>query len=107
MEAITTVGVLDVPSSPTRPHIAARGARIIAENLTLRHGNGNIGLDDISLTLEPGQLTAVVGPSGAGKSTLLAALAGIGTPPEGSVTFQGAEDGAHDSGVGFVPQDDV
>ena len=40
--------------------LATRGARIRAVNLTLRHGNGAIGLDDASLTIEPGQLTAVI-----------------------------------------------
>src|SRR5438270_5878002 len=85
----------------------ARGARIRAANLTLRHGNGAIGLDDVSLTIEPGQLTAVIGPSGAGKSTLLAALAGIGPPPDGTVTFHGDGHDRHHNGIGFVPQDDV
>src|SRR3954451_1638815 len=107
METIATVGVLDVPPSPARPYVADRGARIVAENLTLRHGNGAIGLDDISLTLEPGQVTAVIGPSGAGKSTLLAALAGIGAVAEGTVTFQSADSSRNAGGVGFVPQDDV
>src|SRR5206468_12210924 len=86
---------------------AARGARITAVNLTVRHGNGSVGIDDVSLTIEPGRLTAVIGPSGAGKSTLLAALAGITPTPEGSVTFGGTDHKAHDAGVGFVPQDDV
>src|SRR3954451_9655780 len=91
----------------TQRDAAVRGARIRAVDLTLRHGNGAIGLDGISLTLEPGELTAGIGPSGAGKSTLLAALAGIGTATEGTVTFHSAEGTGNDSGVGFVPQDDV
>src|SRR3954452_3819902 len=91
----------------TQLEAVARGARIRAVNLTLRHRNGAIGLDDVSLTIEPGRLTAVIGPSGAGKSTLLAALAGIGPPPEGTVTFHGDGRDGHDNGIGFVPQDDV
>jgi ABC-type multidrug transport system ATPase subunit len=96
----------DAPTPSIRP-AAARGARIRAVNLTLRHGNGAIGLDGVSLTIEPGQLTAVIGPSGAGKSTLLAALAGIGRAPEGTVTFHSDGRDGHDNGIGFVPQDDV
>src|SRR3954466_8548424 len=92
---------------PMQRDPAVRGARIRAVDLTLRHGNGAVGLDGVSLTIEPGRLTAVIGPSGAGKSTLLAALAGIGPPPEGTVTFHGQGGDGHDTAIGFVPQDDV
>src|SRR4051794_26453068 len=92
---------------PMQRDPAVRGARIRAVDLTLRHGNGAVGLDGVSLTIEPGQLTAVIGPSGAGKSTLLAALAGIGRAAEGTVTFTGDGRDGHDNGISFVPQDDV
>src|SRR5436305_12880922 len=95
------------PITMQRSSPATRGARIKAVDLTLRRGNGAIGLDGVNVTIEPGQLTAVIGPSGAGKSTLLAALAGIGPAPEGTVTFEGDGRDGHDNGLGFVPQDDV
>src|SRR4051794_19846871 len=94
-------------TTTTATTATARGARIRAVDLTLRHGNGSIGLDNVCLTIEPGRLTAVIGPSGAGKSTLLAALAGTGPVPEGTVTFHGQGHDGHDNGIGFVPQDDV
>jgi iron complex transport system ATP-binding protein len=42
-------------------------------------------VDDVSLTLAPGAVTALVGPNGAGKSTLLRLLAGLLAPDAGSV----------------------
>src|SRR5436305_9267531 len=95
------------PITMQRSSPATRGARIKAVDLTLRRGNGAIGLDGVNVTIEPGQLTAVIGPSGAGKSTLLAALAGIGPAPGGTVTFHGEGRDGRDSGIAFVPQDDV
>ncbi len=46
-------------------------------------------LFDVSVTLEPGELTLISGPSGSGKSTLLAALSGLTRPDSGSVEALG------------------
>jgi ABC-type multidrug transport system ATPase subunit len=84
-----------------------QGARITATGLTTRHRGGVVALSSVSLEIEPGRLTAVIGPSGAGKTTLLAALAGVAPAQEGTVTFDVAGAIGHDTGVGFVPQDDI
>ncbi|MGI5241834.1 ABC transporter ATP-binding protein [Dactylosporangium sp. CA-139066] len=58
----------------------------------LRHGNAAEtvqALDDVHLSVRPGELAAIVGPSGAGKSSLLAVAGGLARPDRGSVTVAG------------------
>lgn len=58
-----------------------------AKKLRLKRGN-RVVLDDISLGLRSGELTAIIGPNGSGKSTLLAALAGLRPIEHGAGTVQ-------------------
>jgi branched-chain amino acid transport system ATP-binding protein len=48
-------------------------------------------LDGVSLTVEPGQVTAVLGANGAGKTTLLRTVSGLVRPSKGSVVFDGTD----------------
>ncbi|HEX2892967.1 MAG TPA: sulfate ABC transporter ATP-binding protein [Marmoricola sp.] len=50
-----------------------------------------VALDDVSVDLPTGHLTALLGPSGGGKSTLLRIIAGLETADSGTVTIEGAE----------------
>ncbi|MFL6158828.1 MAG: sulfate/molybdate ABC transporter ATP-binding protein [Marmoricola sp.] len=50
-----------------------------------------VALDDITVDLPTGQLTALLGPSGGGKSTLLRIIAGLETADSGTVTIEGNE----------------
>ncbi len=47
-------------------------------------------LDDVSLTLEPGEFVAILGPSGCGKSTFLRLVAGLDLPGAGMLSVDGA-----------------
>jgi sulfate transport system ATP-binding protein len=79
---------------------------IEARNITKRFGD-YVALDDVSVSVPDGSLTALLGPSGSGKSTLLRVIAGLETPDAGNVRI-GREDvtatPARSRGVGFVFQ---
>ena len=63
---------------------------IVASNMSKRFGNF-VALDDVSLKVESGQLTALLGPSGGGKSTLLRIIAGLEYADSGRVEIEGVD----------------
>jgi sulfate transport system ATP-binding protein len=79
---------------------------IEARNVTKRFGDF-VALEDVSVVVASGSLTALLGPSGSGKSTLLRVIAGLETPDAGEVFISGREATAlapQKRGVGFVLQ---
>ena len=59
-------------------------------NVTKRFGDF-VALDDVSVEIPTGSLTALLGPSGGGKSTLLRIIAGLEQPDSGSVEIEGED----------------
>ncbi|MES2707614.1 MAG: ABC transporter ATP-binding protein [Verrucomicrobiota bacterium] len=59
---------------------------IIIRNLTKYFG-ATVALDNVSLTIEPGEMFFLLGPSGCGKTTLLRHIAGFYTPDKGQLLF--------------------
>jgi sulfate/thiosulfate transport system ATP-binding protein len=79
---------------------------IEVRSVTKRFGDF-VALDDVSIEVESGSLTALLGPSGSGKSTLLRVIAGLERPDSGEVFISGREATAlapQKRGVGFVFQ---
>lgn len=77
---------------------------LVGANLTL---SGRLA--DVSVSLNPGEVTVICGPNGAGKSSLLAALAGLIIPDHGAVTLDETPLSrlpatARAQTIGFLPQ---
>src|SRR5690606_27347614 len=73
---------------------------------------GVAALGDVSFSVEPGEIVALLGESGCGKTTLLRLAAGVERPTEGSVLLEGRDVSSPDRfvepdkrGIGLVFQD--
>jgi sulfate/thiosulfate transport system ATP-binding protein len=79
---------------------------IQVQNVSKRFGTFD-ALNGVDLTIEPGELVALLGPSGSGKTTLLRVIAGLETPDHGRILFNGVdttETRVQEREVGFVFQ---
>jgi sulfate/thiosulfate transport system ATP-binding protein len=79
---------------------------ISIRNVSKRFGSF-VALEDVSLDVPTGSLTALLGPSGSGKSTLLRIVSGLERPDEGAVHIANEDVTGHspqDRGIGFVFQ---
>ena len=89
-----------------------RGARVVVSGVRRVHQETIVALDGVSLTLDPGDFTALTGPSGSGKTSLLSLIGALDRPSAGTVEVNGEliSDGGDRSRyrremVGFVFQD--
>jgi ATP-binding cassette subfamily B protein len=81
----------DIPDG-TGPELPAsdKPARVEIKGLTIKIG-GRALLDNLTFTLEPGTITAIVGRTGAGKSTLVEALCRLVDVPASTIFFDGRD----------------
>src|SRR5579859_7436849 len=89
------------------PMAAASGGTTIRVQQAHKRFGTFVALDDVSIEVPSGSLTALLGPSGSGKSTLLRVIAGLETPDRGSVSLNGTDvtrTPPQARGVGFVFQ---
>ena len=110
--AWTTLNTLLNQSSPdiAMTQLPRPRGRIDVEDLHVMSEDGQPILQNITFTVQPGQIVAIVGPSGAGKSTLVRALAGALVPNHGVIRLDGADQRNWDpqrlaEHVGFMPQE--
>jgi ABC-type nitrate/sulfonate/bicarbonate transport system ATPase subunit len=79
-------------------------ALLRAEGLTVRGADGVPIVDGVDLTLEAGEVVAVLGVNGSGKTTLIRALAGLLRPHEGSLTLGDGADPSACRHAAYLPQ---
>jgi len=87
------------------------GLSFIVNNVQYKFKTGDIGIRDISFSVDHGKLVGIMGASGSGKTTMVNTLSGITTPSQGSVKINGI-DLHHNKGelegvIGYIPQDDL
>jgi thiamine transport system ATP-binding protein len=77
------------------------------EGLTVTYGDV-VAIENLDLTIRPGEIVCLLGPSGCGKSTLLRAIAGLERPDAGVLRWEGtdlADVPVHQRGFGLMFQD--
>ncbi len=86
--------------------MVAQSSGLDIRNVSVRYGE-LLAVDDVSMTVEPGAVLALLGPSGSGKSSLLRAIAGLEPLATGEVLWDGVDlsgTKVHRRNFGFVFQ---
>ena len=89
------------PEPALAPLCELRGVR---HDFALPNGTPRTVLEDIDVSIRPGEVVALLGPSGCGKSTILRILAGLIRPTAGEVLYHGAPLAGLNPGVAMVFQ---
>ncbi|MGQ9620252.1 MAG: ATP-binding cassette domain-containing protein, partial [Bacteroidales bacterium] len=84
---------------------------VTVENLTYRFSDGGTAINNVSFSVEGGNLVGILGASGSGKTSLLNLMSGILKPTSGTIKINGIDinENNHvtESVLGYVPQDDL
>ena len=88
--ALRIVDLLSVSPLPVEGNEEPNGADVEIDDVSFSYGS-TLALQDVSLTVPQGTVTALVGPSGSGKSTLATLVARFADPDQGSVRIGGVD----------------
>ncbi|MFI1990221.1 amino acid ABC transporter ATP-binding/permease protein [Actinoplanes sp. NPDC020271] len=105
-----TVTAVESAAAASAPPIGGGVPELRLEGVTAAWTRGRTAVEDVELTLAPGERVALVGPSGSGKSTIAALLVRFLDPVAGRITLDGADlrtvpaDRVREI-VGYLPED--
>jgi len=113
LDLIETLGVLEIEWEEDESiEFIHEGfnSSIQLQNVTLSYpGKDYKAVNNVSLTIKPGDIVALVGPSGAGKTSIIDLMLGIIEPDEGSVLINGLKPldaiSTWPGAIGYMPQD--
>lgn len=80
-----------VPYGDLLPETGESGALVSGEAVSFAYDDGDAIISDLTLSINPERVVAVVGPTASGKSTLTALLARLWDPASGSITIDGRD----------------
>jgi ABC-type multidrug transport system fused ATPase/permease subunit len=80
-----------VPYGDLLPQKKDSGARVAGTGISFAYEDGEAVIEDLTLSINPGRVVAVVGPTASGKSTLTALLARLWDPGSGTITIDGRD----------------
>lgn len=84
------MGAVPLQGNAAAPRAAASAASLEAVDVSMHFG-GIAALEQVSLSLRPGEVHGLIGPNGSGKTTLLNMLSGYYQPSSGSIRHGGQE----------------
>ena len=99
---VTAIATTATPTAATRGAIRLTG---IGVDFPTRDGAPLTALDGVDLSIEGGEVIALIGPNGCGKSTLLRVIAGLLAPARGAADLDGDPITGPDARVGLVFQE--
>jgi ABC-2 type transport system ATP-binding protein len=80
--------VLRSPGSPSAVNAPAKQSAVTITNLVKRYGSVR-AVDDVSFSIQEGEIFGIIGPNGAGKTTTVECISGLRVPDSGSISLFG------------------
>lgn len=112
----TVFSILDeqnhIPDDPDATRIAIKRGEVVFDSVSFGYQKGSPILNNINVTVYPGETVALVGPSGGGKTTMMSLLQRLYAPTEGSIRVDGIDIRKYDQHalreqIGIVFQDAI